>query len=188
MAAVWVAQEGFVRRTLAQLGVRDADVDDVAQEVARGVARGLAGFDPGSTPAARALRSWLYRMCETLAAGYHRAMARRQRVEVLAEGDLLEVESLERGAEERIAGREAEAELLEMVAALAPERSAVLVACEMGGLSMEEVAAALGIPVNTAWNRHRLAREDLRREWRRRGLTGREGRCAVARGRPPSPR
>ncbi len=167
MATVWAAQEGFVRRTLAQLGVLHVDVDDVAQEVAGGVARGLAGFDPGPHPR-EALRSWLYRMCATLAAGYHRARARRRFVVLSPDGELPEVETPELGTEEQLAGAESEAEMLEMVATLSPERRAVLLAYEVDGLSMREVATALGIQVNTAWNRHRLAREDLRRVWRRR--------------------
>ncbi len=32
---------------------------------------------------------------------------------------------------------------------------------------MADVAAAFAIPLNTAWNRLRLAREDLREAWER---------------------
>jgi DNA-directed RNA polymerase specialized sigma24 family protein len=50
---------------------------------------------------------------------------------------------------------------------LEPQRRAVIVAYTLEGISMSEVAASFNIPVNTAWNRLRLAREDLREAWER---------------------
>jgi len=46
LAGILEKHGAFIRRTLAHLGVRGCDLEDVAQEVRQGVARGLAAFDP----------------------------------------------------------------------------------------------------------------------------------------------
>lgn len=43
-----------------------------------------------------------------------------------------------------------------------PRRRAVVIAYELEGMEMLDVASALNIPVNTAWNRLRLAKMELR--------------------------
>ena len=58
--------------------------------------------------------------------------------------------------------------LFELVDTLCPERRDVVVAYEVEGMPMSDVARAQGIPLNTAWNRLRLGREDLRSAWHRR--------------------
>jgi hypothetical protein len=49
-----------------------------------------------------------------------------------------------------------------LLATLEPRRRAVIVAYELEGIAMQDVAARMSISVNTAWNLLRLAREDLR--------------------------
>ena len=49
-----------------------------------------------------------------------------------------------------------------------PERRQVVVAYEIEGMAMSDIARAYGVSLNTAWNRLRLGREDLRIIWRRR--------------------
>ena len=72
---------------------------------------------------------------------------------------------------------------LEELRAKKADRHAVLVAYEIDERSISEIAASLGITVNTCWNRLRLAREDLRAVWKR--LRARRPAIAPAR---PSPR
>jgi RNA polymerase sigma-70 factor (ECF subfamily) len=175
-----VAEHGpFVRRTLSQLGVASRDLADVEQEVFRGVSKRLDAFDPtlASTPE-NALRSWLFGICERQAASHRRAATRRGEV-LLANEDL--DTNVARGPdnEERLDEAERKAILAELLATLEPRRRAVVVAYELEETEMADVAASLSIPVNTAWNRLRLAREDLRAAWRRIAAQRKKTRMAV---------
>ncbi len=57
--------------------------------------------------------------------------------------------------------RRREALLSSLLSSLAPDRRHVLVAHEVDGLPMAEVAARFRMRVNTGWNLLRLARQDL---------------------------
>lgn len=162
MESIIRAHGAFVRRALAQLGVAARDVADVEQEVWRGVDRGLPAFDPSlSANPETALRAWLHGICERQAASYRRAEAKRG--EVLGEVDT----ASEATPEEALLAAERTRLLRLILDTLEPGRRAVVVAYELEGVAMVDVAAALGIPPNTAWNRLRLAREDLRAAARR---------------------
>ena len=57
---VALEHQAFIRRKLAQLGVRACDLEDVAQEVLSGMEKGLPMFDPVlATRPESALRAWL---------------------------------------------------------------------------------------------------------------------------------
>jgi RNA polymerase sigma factor (sigma-70 family) len=156
----------FIRRTLAQLGVASSDLQDVEQEVLRGVNRGLPTFDPElSANPSTALRGWLFAICERQAANYRRARLRR--FELLLSNGEPDTASGEPTSEERLVHEQQKAVLIRLLDKLEPHRRAVIVAYELEGLPMCDVAAAFAIPLNTAWNRLRLAREELRNEWRR---------------------
>lgn len=58
--------------------------------------------------------------------------------------------------------------LAELLAEVSSERRAVLVAYRLEEIPLSEVAASMGIPQNTAWNRLRLGIADLRAAWLRR--------------------
>ncbi len=161
LCADLVGEHGaFVRRTLAHLGVAARDLPDVEQEVFRGAARGLSAFDPAlAANPEHALRGWLFGICERQAASHRRAAAKRG--EVLRAPEDLDGATAETAEDAMLAG-EREALLSALLARLEPRRRAVVVAYELDGLAMVEVAAAQRIPLNTAWNRLRLGREDLR--------------------------
>jgi RNA polymerase sigma factor (sigma-70 family) len=157
----------FIRRTLAQLGVASRDLCDVEQEVLRGVNKGLPTFDPElSADPSNALRGWLFVICERQAANHRRARLRRR--ELLTAND--ELDGATAGgldSEERLIAEERRAILMNLLDQLEPLRRAVIVAYELEGIAMADLAAAFAIPLNTAWNRLRLAREDLREAWER---------------------
>jgi len=157
----------FVRRTLAHLGVAARHVADVEQEVFRGVHRGLSAFDPSlAANPETAVRAWLFGICERQAASHRRAEMRR--AEVLLATEDLDFEHDERpDSEESFVAAERKALLFQLLATLEPRRRAVIIAYELEGMDMVEVASAIGIPVNTCWNRLRLARADLRAAWTR---------------------
>lgn len=157
----------WIRKTLSRLGICSSDLDDVVQAVLRGVARGLPTFDPSrATAPEKAVSSWLFAICQRQAANHRRAKCRRRE-------DIRETRELDAfgsGAptpETSLLACELEARLHEVLQEIDPDRRAVIVAYELEGISMAEVAVMFGIPVNTAWNRLRLAREDIREAFRR---------------------
>ncbi len=157
----------FIRRTLAQLGVPSRDLGDVQQEVLRGVSRRLPLFDPElSANPETAVRGWVFAICERQAANHRRK--RRRRGELFFTNDELDT-SMASGpdSEERVIVEQRKVILMELLEHLEPQRRAVIVAYELEGIPMADVAAAFSISVNTAWNRLRLAREDLREAWDR---------------------
>jgi RNA polymerase sigma-70 factor (ECF subfamily) len=157
----------FIRRTLAQLGVPSADLSDVEQEVLRGISRGLPTFDPElSESPSNALRGWLFAICERQAANHRRARLRRGEL-LLGNDELDSAPGDGPTSEERLIGAQQRAIVLRLVDELEPQRRAVIVAYELDGIPMAELAAMFAIPVNTAWNRLRLAREALREAWQR---------------------
>src|SRR5262249_46586642 len=103
-----------------------------------------------------AVRGWLFGICERQAASHRRAELKRG--EVLHANDELDLPQTAPTAEERLIDQERRALLMQLLASVGPQRRAVVIAYELEGIAMADVAAALSIPVNTAWNRLRLAR------------------------------
>ncbi len=123
------------------------------------MARGLPTFDPALAKSPEtALRGWIFGICARQAANYHRSEARRQGVET--DEGIAVVDSAPT-AEEQLEQRERRAFLWTLLDDLHPDRRAVVVAHDLEGEPMTSFARRVSIPVNTAWNRLRLARLDL---------------------------
>jgi DNA-directed RNA polymerase specialized sigma24 family protein len=105
-------------------------------------------------------------ICRRQANNYHRAAQHRPE-RVCAEVDLDLQPAPGPDSEEAYHARETARILGDLVRALPEERRVVVVAYQMEGAAMSDVARALNIPLNTAWNRLRLGRADLRAGWRR---------------------
>jgi RNA polymerase sigma-70 factor (ECF subfamily) len=160
-----VAEHGpYVWRVLRRLGVRAADVDDVWQETFIVVHRKLGGFEGRSS-----LRTWLSAIAVRVASDYrNRAHRRREQ----ATDDVPENPS-EASQHEDLVDRERRALLDQLISELKAEQREVLVLYEFAELPMQEVAEALGCPLQTAYSRLHAARRALeqaaRREAARRG-------------------
>ncbi|MEZ4394673.1 MAG: sigma-70 family RNA polymerase sigma factor [Polyangiales bacterium] len=140
----------YVWRSLRRLGVRERDVDDLAHDTFLVVYRTLDQYDPS-----RPLRPWLFGIASRHAANYRRRAQHR--------GDVMEhaseVVDPARGADEALASRQTLDLVQEALDALDDDRRSVFVLHELDGASMPDIAAALSIPLNTAYSRLRLARE-----------------------------
>lgn len=150
--AVFDAEHGYVWNTLRRLGVREADLLDQTQEVFVVVHGLLADYDP-----ARPIRPWLFGIAYRIALRY-RALARHRRE---AHGDLPEHADPAPRADEQLEAHERRAIVLEAVEAIELSRRAVFVMSEIDGATMPEIAEALSLPLNTAYSRLRLARQDF---------------------------
>ncbi len=164
-------ETSFVRRTLSQLGVHENDINDVTQEVLLAVNKGLPTFDPSlAAEPDKAIRAWLFGICERQAANLRRRSSRRSEV-ITSDETIDDLQSDESNTEDRWLRQEQESLVRGALARIPPERRAVVEAYDLDGVPMQEVALLLGIPVNTAWNRRRLGLLDLRSEWCRRAAT-----------------
>ena len=162
--AVVAGHGPYVWRVLRRLGVRPADIEDVWQETFIVVHRKLNGFEGRSQ-----LRTWLSAIAVRVASDYRsRAYRRReQATEVLPDG------GAEASQHEDLVDRERRLLLDRLLAELKPEQREVVALYEFAELPMQEVAAALGCPLQTAYSRLHAARRALeqaaRREAARRG-------------------
>lgn len=154
---------GYVHHTLLRLGVRSADVEDVAHDVFVAVHRHLAAYDP-----ARPLRPWLFGFAYRTAGDY-RKLARHRREADAEPPDAPDERPL---PDEFAARSEARATLMEILGTFSYEQRAVFVLHEVDGESVPVIAETLGVPLNTAYSRLRLARRafDLAVEERRLAL------------------
>jgi len=145
----------FVRRLLGSAHAGAAE--DLHQETWVAVSRNAGSFDP----ARASFGAWLFTIARRKVFDHFR----RQRVAVLAaeagEAAMLVPDPAQTPLE-NVQSRERGEEIVAAVEALPLEqRSAFLMFAE-GGLSLEEIAEATGVPVETAKSRLRYAREKLR--------------------------
>ena len=141
----------FVWRALRRLGVAERDAEDLTHEVFVRVHARLPSFD-----AARPIRPWLFAFAARVASDYRR-LARHQ-VELL--GDV-EPQGSEIPPDEALVRRADLALIDRALAALEEEKRAVFVMHEIEEFGMPEIAAALDVPLATAYSRLRLARVDF---------------------------
>lgn len=142
-------QAEFVYRSLLRLGVREAEADDALQEVFLVVHRRLdqyVGHD--------FLRTWLFRIALHVAQHVRRSQRRAP--------EPLDADSL---PEERTPGPWRLTELSDRVRllhalleTLDEDKRTVFILAELEQMTMPQIAAALGINLNTAYARLRAAR------------------------------
>lgn len=172
MGAIFDEYFDYVWNSLRRLGVYESDLEDLSHEVFLRVHARLADYDPS-----RPIRPWLFGFAYRIAAD-HRRLA-RHRHEVF--GAPVEAVDPIKPADEHIAAAEERALVEAALASLDFDRRAVLVLHDVEEVPVPAIAADLGIPLNTAYSRLRLAREDLAAAVKR--LRGRN-RDSSARGLP----
>lgn len=138
----------FFWRLLRAMGVREADVPDVTQEVFITIHRRL-----DDTQIRASLRAWVYGICLRTAANYRRRRHRSSERLCCPVPDSAPIGSDRAGAR---------LDLKRALDSLDEARRAVFLLYEVEGLSMPEVAEALGCPVTTAYSRLYSARRAVR--------------------------
>jgi RNA polymerase sigma-70 factor, ECF subfamily len=147
----------FVRSVLLGHGVPSRDVDDLVHDVFIIVQGRIGDLDPAHTP-----HPYLYVIASRVASNYRRR-ARNWREELPGDPPDEPLPEFITTAEDELSAHEAREQLLCRVSRLRPKLRAVLIAHELEGRPMPEVAASLGIPLKTAYARLRLARVALAR-------------------------
>jgi RNA polymerase sigma-70 factor (ECF subfamily) len=145
------AHFGYVWNSLRRLGAPRSDLEDLVHEVFLRVQARLSEYDPR-----RPVRPWLFGFAYRVASEQRRSG--RRRFEVLG----LDAEPVESSrADDVVQAREERAMAEAALGALSLERRALIVMHELEGVPMKTIARELGVPLNTAYSRLRLAREAL---------------------------
>jgi len=153
--AIYRAEFPYVWNTLRRLGVRGADLGDLAHEVFVVAFRRLDDYDP-----ARPVRPWLFGIAFRVVAHFRRAQQTSPGAcDAVSPDDLA---ATSQGPEEAMAAQQDRALVARALGALDLDRRAVFVMHELEGQAVPEIARALAIPLNTAYSRLRLAKKRLR--------------------------
>jgi len=167
------AECSYVFHSLRRLGVHERDLEDVAHEVFLVIHKKLHEYDPS-----RPLRPWIFAFAYRFAADY-RKLARHRREQIRDEAP----ETVDAGPDvgDRIDAERSRKLVLEALDALDLDKRAVFVMHEIDGTPIPAVATALGIPLNTAYSRLRLAREAFTAQVKRLRLRNDHARAVAAR-------
>lgn len=145
---VFRAEAEFVWRVVRRFGVPEADAEDAVQEVFLVVAKRLDAYEERG-----ALRPWLVSIARQVAQHARRARFRHERkVQALPASESHD------DPERRLAQNEALAFVNAFLAELDRDQAMVFYLADVEGLGVPEIAASLGVKLNTAYGRLRLAR------------------------------
>lgn len=166
--AIYARWFDYVWLLLRRLGVREADLEDAAQEVFIVVHRRLPDYDPE-----RPIRPWLSGIAQRVALRERRRP--RNTREAYPEPGALGAMLRDEGHPERLlTDAQRRARVHAGLEALDDERRAVFALHELHGVPCPEIAEALGVPVNTVYTRLRAARARFKAAIGRMRLAGGE--------------
>jgi RNA polymerase sigma-70 factor (ECF subfamily) len=133
-------------------------VDDVVQEIFIAAYKGLPAFEGRSS-----LKTWLFGIVVNTVRNYRRNLRSLPRVSDVAldGGELASVVDVNRAADETASATEAVRIVDGLLDGLGDDKREVFVLSELEQMSVPEIAQTLGIPLNTAYSRLRLARRDF---------------------------
>ena len=142
----------FVWRVLLRMGVRECDLPDVVQDVFVVVHRRLPAFDGRAK-----VTTWLFAICMRVASD------RRRRAHVyreLCSGQVQDSPSEEATDADAIVDRQRARVLLEAILDRMPDEQRIVFSLfEFEGMTGDEIAELLDVPVGTVRSRLRLARD-----------------------------
>ena len=156
--AMFEAESSFLWNSLRRLGVPARDLDDIAHDVFLTAYRRFDDYDP-----ARPCRPWLFGIAFRTVRRY-RDLARHGREVGGDLGDDAMATAADQGrpVDEQLAAAQARRMLAQALDTLDLDRRAVFVMHDIDSCAMPEIAAVLGVPLNTAYSRLRLARAQVK--------------------------
>lgn len=146
---------GMIRAAQALLSRSHPDVDDVAQQSMIALVQAMPSFR-GECSAAH--------FANSIVARYALAARRRQTKRETRNDDAVEVDGLfsdSQSAVDHVLAENRRAAIRELLSTLPENQAETLALRVVLGMSLGEVAAATGVPLNTVRSRIRLAREAL---------------------------
>jgi RNA polymerase sigma-70 factor (ECF subfamily) len=144
LRAIYDEHAPYVLRCLRYLGVRAADLDDAAQETFVIASRKLADLRPDTS-----YRAWLYAIALNVA-----RHARRARTGLPLE----DAEPATLDGSRRV---EARSELIALLSVLDDDKREVIVLYHLEQLTLREIAAVAGCPLQTVYSRLQAGTKQL---------------------------
>jgi RNA polymerase sigma-70 factor (ECF subfamily) len=160
--ALYDSEFGYIWNSLRRLGVPEKDLEDLAHDTFMTAHRRLSTYDP-----ARPIRPWLFGIAFRLASDFRRQARHQYELSSSEEEGNDDRPDDARLPDELAEASQARRQVLEALETLDIDRRAVFVMYELDGHPVPEIASALGIPLNTAYSRLRLARQDFAASVRR---------------------
>jgi RNA polymerase sigma-70 factor (ECF subfamily) len=145
---VFEEEYDYVYHSLRRLGVHTRDLEDVVHDVFVEVYKSFGRYDR-----ARPIKPWLFAFAFRFASTYRRLARHR-----VALGGDDEAVAGDAPADETMEKKDAARILEGALATMSVELRGVFVLYEIDEAPIKEIASSLGIPVNTAYSRLRLAR------------------------------
>lgn len=138
------------------------EASDLTQEALIKIYRSLGSFRYQSS-----LLTWMFRIVKNVFLDHQKSRRQRERrretpLEATSEGELFDPQSGERSPEARLLRDEERQALWATLAELPENFRTVLVLCDMQGLTYEEIAAIVAVPVGTVKSRLNRGRDALR--------------------------
>jgi RNA polymerase sigma-70 factor (ECF subfamily) len=152
---VYRMTSGFVYNVALRITQNTADAEEVVQDVFMSVYRNLKNFKFRSN-----FKTWVYRITVNTAINRYRKFGKEQKNRVDFEKAIQSLPSESLTAEKAMQG-DRESRLHRLLGSLSPEHKSCLILREIEGLSYQEMASALNIPVNTVRSRLKRARQTL---------------------------
>jgi RNA polymerase sigma-70 factor (ECF subfamily) len=149
-----------VWRTTRRLGVVEDAIDDVVQEVFVTVYRRLHQFEGRCS-----VKTWVFGILVRVVGNYRRTRRRKGQGHATSSvvGDPGELMDPTPSPLELFSRREAGRVLRQLLTKLDDEKAEAFVLAEIEGLTVPEIAEAIGANVNTVYSRLRAARKDFER-------------------------
>jgi RNA polymerase sigma-70 factor (ECF subfamily) len=144
----------FVWLSLQRLGVRHADLDDLAHDVFVVAHRRLDSFDGSSR-----MTTWLFGICVRVAANYRRRRQNSHEVPAGVSGNDNPATAVP--VDELLVLRERRLLAETVLGQLVLEQRAVFVMYEIEALPCTEIADLIGVPIGTVYSRLHAARKKI---------------------------
>jgi RNA polymerase sigma-70 factor (ECF subfamily) len=147
--ALVVKYQDRIYRLIQRLVSGSEAVDDLAQEVFIRAYRSLGDFKGESS-----LYTWLYKIALNLCRNHYRTRGRRPAHEELEEADgAVGLEAAGGTPEDEVFRREFWEQLRQGLDELPAEQREAVVFCDLEGMSYEEMADVIGVPIGTVRSR-----------------------------------
>ena len=156
LGSLFDRHEREIRAYVCRLGMSPSDCDDIVQSVFIEIMKSAGRFDP-RLPA----RAWVYGIATMLVRRERRSLSRQ--AARLMRWAREKVEAEVQSPEECHRSDRARVSFERAYAGLSSKKKEVFALVVLQGLSGEQAARTLGIPVGTVWTRLHHAREELRR-------------------------
>jgi RNA polymerase sigma-70 factor, ECF subfamily len=152
---IYKVTSSFVYNVALRITPNSANAEEVVQDVFMKIYRNLNDFKFRST-----FKTWVYRITVNTAINHYRKSNKEEKDRVDYD-NIIESLPDKRLATEGISQSENEARLNALLDMLSPEHKTCLILREIEGLSYQEIADTLTIPVNTVRSRLKRARQAL---------------------------